>query len=44
MGIQLLPFCHNGVERTEILLAKLQTQNFRKKIIFKTEDNMPAGK
>ncbi len=44
--IRILPFSHNGIERTEIMLAKLKFLHkiLAKNLFFKTEDNMPAGK
>jgi hypothetical protein len=44
--IRILPFSHKDVERTEIMLAKCRilTHIFSKKLNFKTEDNVPAGK
>jgi hypothetical protein len=38
-------FSHKGVEWTEIMLQKkISTENFDKNLIFKTIDNVPAGK
>jgi hypothetical protein len=41
VGIRILPFSHKLVERTEIILAK---KFLAKNEIYKTEDNVPAGK
>jgi hypothetical protein len=36
-------FSHKGVQRTEIILSKYP-KILAKNLIFKTEDNVPAGK